>query len=195
MFRPGLKRIEFVTTGGFNALGTKDSERNDSSEQWTHTHKTENSWGVVFWAKLVRYWDLSCDPQIAFHKSRIGISDHKIRKYKVYYTVVSVLSGYNLSRRTAVKCSVAVVKSLPYYKCCFTISPLFCDITKSNLWYHKIDCVISLIIMWNHHSFVISQIDFVISLIRFCYITYSILWYHKINFVISHILIYSVISI
>ena len=49
-------------------------------------------------------------------------------------------------------------------------------ISQNNLWYHKIE-------------FVISQIldDFVISQIRFCDITNSNLWYHKIYFMISQI--------
>ena len=42
---------------------------------------------------------------------------------------------------------------------------------QSNLWYHKIDFLIS----QNHEDFVISQI-------RFCDITNSIFWYHKIVF-------------
>ena len=81
----------------------------------------------------------------------------------------------------------------------FTIKPAFmiskirfCDITKSNLWYHKSTWFFDIIksILWYH------KIDFMISQNRICDITKSNLWYHKIitnlwyhkiDFVISQI--------
>ena len=78
-----------------------------------------------------------------------------------------------------------------YHKIEFVISQnRICDITKSNLWYHK-----KSLNLWYH------KIEFVISQIHICDIINSILWYHKISlnlwyikfdFVISQILFYDI---
>ena len=71
----------------------------------------------------------------------------------------------------------------------------FCDITKSNLWYHKIN-----LNFWYHKvEFVISQNkrefdgDITNSILWYHKISLN-LWYHKIEFVISQIQTYFVIA-
>ena len=92
----------------------------------------------------------------------------------------SNVTGLNLATPLSVgaltRSKLVIYEEPFYYK-----SPN-CDMTKSILWYHKIDFVISLIIMCFHKiDFVIShsKAEFVISLKRISDITNSVLKYHN----------------
>ena len=79
-------------------------------------------------------------------------------------------------------CALLVLRSLNHsvektncMRCRFTIKPLFCDITNSIFWHHKIDFLYQKIemILWYR------KIDFVISQNRISDIAKSNLWYHN----------------